>query len=181
MSEDFKELTCKEILERLDSSNEDEKKEKHIIWGFNEYDSYSTCPLSILENVHKNRSQDKLKEILSEWLKDFNKILRESKQEASILIDITVKNIGEVSYVNDNNVEIELTNIMYEELVKVIGLALSPKQVYAIHKEYSKSINEDWCGIPDDPCSESTYKNLAHLVLQNKTYQEIEDIWNERK
>lgn len=31
MSEDFKELTRKEILEKLDSSNEDEKKEKHII------------------------------------------------------------------------------------------------------------------------------------------------------
>ena len=30
MSEDFKELTRKEILKKLDSSNEDEKKEKHI-------------------------------------------------------------------------------------------------------------------------------------------------------
>lgn len=86
-----------------------------------------------------------------------------------------------MNYINDNNVELELTDKQYNEITKLLGLALSPKQVYAIHKEYSKSINEDWCGIPDDPCTESTYKNFAHLVLQEKTYQEIEDIWNERK
>ena len=81
-------------------------------------------------------------------------------------------------YVNDNNKQLELDDIQYEELVKVIGLALSPKQVYAIHKEYSKQQGEEWCEIPDCSHTLNIYKNIAVLTLQEKTYQDIEDIWN---
>lgn len=83
-----------------------------------------------------------------------------------------------MNYINDNQVELELTEEQYEDIVKLLGLALSPKQVYAIHKEYSKGIHEEWSKTPDDPSSDVVYRNIAQLVLQNKTYQEIEDIWN---
>ena len=83
-----------------------------------------------------------------------------------------------MNYINDNQVELELTDKQYNEIIKLLGLALSPKQVYAIHKEYS---NGEWANMPMCIHEVSLYHKTAIETLGKYSYQEIEDIWNKRK
>jgi len=83
-----------------------------------------------------------------------------------------------MNYINDNQTELELTEEQYEDIVKLLGLALSPKQVYTIHKEYSKIKNSNWTSLPITLEDIKLYHKVSRETLSKYTYNQIEDIWN---
>ena len=70
-----------------------------------------------------------------------------------------------MNYINDNNKELELTEKQFEEIRKLLQLELSPKQVYLIHKEYSKDKKEEWSQLPSSLDEVKQYRKQAIKTL----------------
>lgn len=81
-------------------------------------------------------------------------------------------------YINDNSKELELTEKQFEEIKKLLQLELSPKQIYMIHKEYSKDKKEEWSQLPSNLDEVKQYHKQAIETLAQYTYDEIENNWN---
>ena len=86
-----------------------------------------------------------------------------------------------MNYINDNNKELELTEKQFEEIKKLLQLELSPKQIYIIHKEYSKNKNEEWSQLTSNLDEVKQYHKQAIETLAQHTYDEIENVWNKNE